>query len=51
MRTELGFEPELTTEQTFADFAAGVGNLESAVERIVGGLARPARPAPEVSRG
>jgi len=50
MRTQLGFEPELTTEQTFADFAAGVGNLESAVERMVGGLAS-SLPAPEVSRG
>jgi UDP-glucose 4-epimerase len=50
MRTELGFKPELTTEQTFADFAAGVGNLESAVERMVGGLAS-SLPAAEVSRG
>jgi UDP-glucose 4-epimerase len=39
MRAELGFEPSYTTDQAFADFAAGVGNAESAVERVVGGLA------------
>jgi UDP-glucose 4-epimerase len=39
MRAELGFEPAYTTEETFADFAAGVGNPESAVERVVDGLA------------
>jgi hypothetical protein len=50
MRAELGFEPELTTEETFADFATGVGNLESAVERMVGGLAS-SLPDAEVSRG
>ena len=26
MRTELGFEPSFTTEQAFADFAAGLAN-------------------------
>jgi UDP-glucose 4-epimerase len=39
MRTELGFEPAYTTEQAFADFATGVGNLEGTVERLVEGLA------------
>jgi UDP-glucose 4-epimerase len=39
MRAELGFEPAYTTEQAFADFATGVGNLEGTVERLVEGLA------------
>jgi UDP-glucose 4-epimerase len=39
MRTELGFEPTYTTEQTFADFAAAVGHAESPLERVVDGLA------------
>jgi UDP-glucose 4-epimerase len=39
MRAELGFEPTYTTDQAFADFAAGVGNAEGAVERVVEGLA------------
>jgi hypothetical protein len=39
MRAELGFEPAYSTEQAFADFAAGVGNGERVVERVVDGLA------------
>jgi UDP-glucose 4-epimerase len=39
MRAELGFEPTYTTEQAFADFADGVGNADSVVERVVDGLA------------
>src|SRR5262249_18290270 len=37
MRVELGFEPTYTTEQTFADFAAGMANAEGTVERVVDG--------------
>jgi UDP-glucose 4-epimerase len=39
MRAQLGFEPAYTTEQAFADFAVGVGNAQSTVERVVDGLA------------
>jgi UDP-glucose 4-epimerase len=50
MRTQLGFEPTFTTEQAFADFAAGTGHGPGPVERLVDGLsatlAAPAREAP-----
>jgi UDP-glucose 4-epimerase len=39
MRTQLGFEPAYTTDQTFADFAAGVGRAMTPVERVVDGVA------------
>jgi UDP-glucose 4-epimerase len=38
MRAELGFEPEYTTEQTFADFATGVGHAGGPAERVVESL-------------
>src|SRR5262245_25016965 len=38
MRSQLGFEPSYTTEQTFADFAAAIGHPPGAVERVVEGL-------------
>ena len=46
MRTELGFEPAYTTEETFADFAAGVGHAPGTVERVVDGLAASLRTDP-----
>jgi UDP-glucose 4-epimerase len=39
MREELGFEPELTTDEAFADFARATGQAPRAAERIVEGLA------------
>ncbi len=52
MRTMLGFEPEYTTAQAFADFAAAIGHRPGRVERVVDGLAATL-PVPEsgVSRG
>ena len=47
MRTELGFEPDRTTEETFADFADLDRPPAGAVERVVDGLsASPASPSP-----
>jgi hypothetical protein len=47
-----GFEPDYTTAQAFADFAAAIGHRPGPVERVVDGLAS-ALPVPEsgVSRG
>lgn len=52
MRTMFGFEPDYTTAQAFADFAAAIGHRPGPVERVVDGLAS-ALPVPEsgVSRG
>ena len=52
MRTMLGFEPEYTTAEAFADFAAAIGHRPGPVERVVDGLAATL-PVPEsgVSRG
>jgi UDP-glucose 4-epimerase len=52
MRDELGFEPELTTAETFADFAGAIGQGPRAAERVVDGLAAAvagARPEPTVT--
>jgi hypothetical protein len=38
MRAELGFEPDFTTEEAFADFAAGIGRAETGLERMLDGL-------------
>ena len=52
MRTMLGFEPDYTTAEAFADFAAAIGHRPGPVERVVDGLAATL-PVPEsgVSRG
>jgi UDP-glucose 4-epimerase len=52
MRTMLGFEPDYTTAQAFADFATAIGHRPGPVERVVDGLAG-SLPVPEsgVSRG
>jgi UDP-glucose 4-epimerase len=39
MRDELGFEPEFTTAETFADFAGAIGQGPRTAERVVDGLA------------
>jgi UDP-glucose 4-epimerase len=39
MRTVLGFEPERTTAEAFADFAASLGHTPGPAERVVDGLA------------
>ncbi len=39
MRATLGFEPELTTAEAFADFAAGFGHQTRGAERVLTGLA------------
>ena len=39
MRTVLGFEPEFTTAEAFADFAAGLTPTGGRVERVLGALA------------
>jgi UDP-glucose 4-epimerase len=39
MRDELGFQPELTTAETFAAFAGAIGHGPRAAERVVDGLA------------
>jgi UDP-glucose 4-epimerase len=39
MRDQLGFEPELTTDEAFADFARATGQGPRAAERVVDGLA------------
>jgi UDP-glucose 4-epimerase len=49
MRTELGFEPELTTSETFADFAAGIGQGPRTAERVVDGLAASLPEPPEAN--
>jgi UDP-glucose 4-epimerase len=55
MRSELGFEPDYTTAQTFADFAAAIGRPPGTVERAVDGLAatlaQPASTPPGAGRG
>jgi UDP-glucose 4-epimerase len=51
MRTELGFEPAHTTEQAFADFAAGIARDVSPMERIVDGLAAALPDPPRAARG
>jgi UDP-glucose 4-epimerase len=38
MRSELGFEPDFTTEATFADFAAAIGRAPGPVEQAIEGL-------------
>jgi UDP-glucose 4-epimerase len=51
MRDELGFEPELTTAEAFADFAGAVGQGPRTVERVVDGLAAAvAGPASDSTR-
>jgi UDP-glucose 4-epimerase len=50
MRTDLGFEPDYTTAEAFADFTAAIGHGPGPVERVVDGLAATL-PEPEVSRG
>ena len=49
MRTRLGFEPELTTAEAFADFAAGIGRAPGTAERALAGLASSL--TPEVDHG
>jgi UDP-glucose 4-epimerase len=39
MRTELGFEPEYTTAEAFADFASSMPASSRISERAVAGLA------------
>ena len=52
MRTELGFEPAYTTEETFADFAAGAETDLIPVEWVVDGLAAALpHPLPETWGG
>jgi UDP-glucose 4-epimerase len=52
MRAELEFEPEYTTEQTFADFAGAIGHGPRPVERVVEGLSATfPSPANGASRG
>jgi UDP-glucose 4-epimerase len=50
MRDELGFEPELTTAEAFADFARAIGHGPRAAERVVDGLAA-ALPEPSTGAG
>jgi UDP-glucose 4-epimerase len=50
MRDELGFEPELTTAEAFADFAGAIGHGPRAAERVVDGLAA-ALPEPSTGAG
>jgi UDP-glucose 4-epimerase len=53
MRAELGFEPVLTTEQAFADFASSTGRSASPVERVLDGLSStlPGRATSGAGRG
>jgi UDP-glucose 4-epimerase len=52
MRTMLGFEPDYTTAEAFADFAAAIGHRPGPVERVVDGLAGSLPvPEPGASRG
>jgi UDP-glucose 4-epimerase len=55
MRSELGFEPDYTTAETFADFAAAIGHPPGTVERVVedlaASLAQPVPTAPGAGRG
>src|SRR3954470_11338266 len=53
MRTELGFEPERTTAEAFADFATSIGHPPRSAERAVDGLSpsEPVVPTPGAGRG
>jgi len=51
MRSELGFEPGYTTEEAFADFAAGADRDPTPMERMVEGLASALTPPPQAHRG
>jgi UDP-glucose 4-epimerase len=50
MRTELGFEPGYTTEEAFADFAAGADHDLTPVERMVEGFASALAPPLQAHR-
>jgi UDP-glucose 4-epimerase len=55
MRTELGFEPERTTAEAFADFSTSIGHPPRPAERAVDGIApsptEPVVPTPGAGRG
>jgi len=52
MRTVLGFEPERTTAEAFADFATSIGHPPRAAERAVDGVAPSDHvPTPGPGRG
>ena len=52
MRTDLGFEPERTTAEAFADFATSIGHPPRPAERVVDGLAAsPLEPVPAPGAG
>ncbi len=54
MRTELGFEPDRTTAEAFADFATSIGHPPRAAERVVDGVPASSSesvPAPGAGRG
>jgi hypothetical protein len=54
MRTELGFEPERTTAEAFADFATSIGHPPRSAERVVDGVPGSppeAVPSPGAGRG
>jgi len=52
MRRELGFEPERTTAEAFADFATSIGHPPRLAERAVDGLApSPPEPVPAPGAG
>jgi UDP-glucose 4-epimerase len=55
MRTQLGFEPERTTAEAFADFSTSIGHPPRPAERAVDGIApsptEPVAPTPGAGRG